>query len=483
MLNGAILHEHEIEQSLKMQDGKVDIGKALDVGLVLTESSRTESDKQDTSSRSGNHTTHVVDANIRPVDSNTTPNSTNMRNNGGKTNQDDEQYHVKSLLLASLIDQPTTDQSYQSLVDENISLKKTIAQFQKDFLRMEAHFVNLEPKYQNHALKSGKHGQSLNETSNKAKIKKEINVLETNIELENSVAKLLTSNEHLNKENEHLKKTYKELYDSIKMTRVQTKDHNDSLIAQLNQKSNENANLKAQIQEKVQSHKTRNSNKHVEPKSHTQKPGRQIFTGHRFSLNKSSAIHEKTNTPRSCLRRKSAVIIFNTVGLKWVPTRKIFTSITTKVDSEPPNGLNVDITNPYECEKLLMSVQFNLVSQCVSNGQMASEQFGSGPELQLLTPEQSVQDLPANPTGSPSSTSIDQAAHFASTSSIIHETQSLVIPSCVEEQFHDIEVAHLDNDPFFGVLISEPSFEESSLRDVISTNVHSVNQPPEHLRK
>ncbi|GJV05457.1 hypothetical protein Tco_1343113, partial [Tanacetum coccineum] len=39
--------------------------------------------------------------------------------------------------------------------------------------------------------------------------------------------------------------------------------------------------------------------------------------------------------------------------LRWVPTRKIFTSSTTKVDSEPTNGLNEDITNPYECEQTL----------------------------------------------------------------------------------------------------------------------------------
>ncbi|GJX42873.1 hypothetical protein Tco_0257863 [Tanacetum coccineum] len=37
---------------------------------------------------------------------------------------------------------------------------------------------------------------------------------------------------------------------------------------------------------KIQSHKTRNSNKPVDQKSHTQKPGGQIFTGHRFSPNK-----------------------------------------------------------------------------------------------------------------------------------------------------------------------------------------------------
>ncbi|GJV19558.1 retrovirus-related pol polyprotein from transposon TNT 1-94 [Tanacetum coccineum] len=60
---------------------------------------------------------------------------------------------------------------------------------------------------------------------------------------------------------------------------------------------------------------------------------------------------------------------------------------------------------------------------------------------------------------------------------------STVIPFGVEEEFHDIEVAHLDNDPFFGVSILELNSKKSSSMDVISTNVHSVNQPLEHLRK
>ncbi|GJU79292.1 hypothetical protein Tco_1276362 [Tanacetum coccineum] len=37
----------------------------------------------------------------------------------------------------------------------------------------------------------------------------------------------------------------------------------------------------------------------------------------------------------------------------WVPTGKIFTSSTTKVDSEPTNGSNDDITNQHECEQTL----------------------------------------------------------------------------------------------------------------------------------
>ncbi|GJU85070.1 hypothetical protein Tco_1292616 [Tanacetum coccineum] len=84
----------------------------------------------------------------------------------------------------------------------------------------------------------GQHGQILNETSNKAKIKKEINVLEImKIKLEHNVAKL-------RKENETLKKRYKDLYDSIKITRSNTIEQTTSLLAN-------NGDLKARIQEMV----------------------------------------------------------------------------------------------------------------------------------------------------------------------------------------------------------------------------------------
>ncbi|GJS49844.1 hypothetical protein Tco_0599965 [Tanacetum coccineum] len=89
--------------------------------------------------------------------------------------------------------------------------------------------AQLRPKPLNCNLKN--QIKSVKEASNEAKVKHEIDVLETiNIELESSVAKLLAENEKLNKENEHLKQTYKELYDSIKKTRISgLKDHKDSL--------------------------------------------------------------------------------------------------------------------------------------------------------------------------------------------------------------------------------------------------------------
>nr|GEX87598.1 mannose-P-dolichol utilization defect 1 protein homolog 2-like [Tanacetum cinerariifolium] len=45
--------------------------------------------------------------------------------------------------------------------------------------------------------------------------------------------------------------------------------------------------------------------------------------------------------------------IFKTAGLRWIPTGNMFIDSTTKFDSEPPNGSNEDITNPYECKQSL----------------------------------------------------------------------------------------------------------------------------------
>ncbi|GJV78276.1 hypothetical protein Tco_1509860 [Tanacetum coccineum] len=92
----------------------------------------------------------------------------------------------------------------------------------------------------------------LNKHSTTNSVKKDIDEIETiNIELEHSVAKLLSENKRLHIELEHFKKIYKDQFDSIKKTRVLSKEHGDSLIAQLNSKSMENADLKHLLQDKV----------------------------------------------------------------------------------------------------------------------------------------------------------------------------------------------------------------------------------------
>ncbi|GJS85400.1 hypothetical protein Tco_0751941 [Tanacetum coccineum] len=202
-----------------IQEIKVQHRESIDVSFVY-ESIEVEHKKQDTSSRSGNDA-DTNNAYIKPIydeepmaevqlTAECNIFATGQQHTEqpeiiteGKVDKYTKQCQVKRSMLDSSLDNKTTEFSSQSLESENILLKKTVAQFQKDFSRMEAHCIALELKYQNQDLKSGQHGQILNETSNKAKIKKEIDVLETiNIELEHIVDKLL-------KENETLKKHYK----------------------------------------------------------------------------------------------------------------------------------------------------------------------------------------------------------------------------------------------------------------------------------
>nr|GEV08224.1 integrase, catalytic region, zinc finger, CCHC-type, peptidase aspartic, catalytic [Tanacetum cinerariifolium] len=87
--------------------------------------------------------------------------------------------------------------------------------------------------------------KSLSGNVKEEKIKRELEEIETiNIELDHRVTKLVA-------ENENLKQTYKKLYDSIKSSRVRSKEQCDDLIKQVNIKSAENSDLNASLQEKV----------------------------------------------------------------------------------------------------------------------------------------------------------------------------------------------------------------------------------------
>ncbi|GJU13785.1 hypothetical protein Tco_1136181 [Tanacetum coccineum] len=71
-----------------------------------------------------------------------------------------------------------------------------------------------------------------------------------------------------------------------------------------------------------------------------------------FSPNKTSAVYEKTS-PRSDFRWKHTGRIFKSVGLRWIPTGKLFTSYTSKAESKPTYGSNVDISKIHECKQTL----------------------------------------------------------------------------------------------------------------------------------
>ncbi|GJS13300.1 retrovirus-related pol polyprotein from transposon TNT 1-94 [Tanacetum coccineum] len=99
------------------------------------------------------------------------------------------------------------------------------------------------------------------------------------------------------------------------------------------------------------------------------------------------------------------------------------------------------------------------------------------PIVEVVAPE------PAALTGSPSLTTIDQDAPSASNSQTSPETQSPVISNDVEEENHDLDVAHMNNDPLFGIPIPENDSKASSSSDVIPTIVHTAAPNSEHVTK
>ncbi|GJR42876.1 retrovirus-related pol polyprotein from transposon TNT 1-94 [Tanacetum coccineum] len=83
-------------------------------------------------------------------------------------------------------------------------------------------------------------------------------------------------------------------------------------------------------------------------------------------------------------------------------------------------------------------------------------------------------------TGLPSSTNVDQDALSPSNSQTTPETQPPVIPNDVEEDYNDIEVAHMDNDPYFSIPIPEVPSDQSSSLDISHTIVHPDHQISKH---
>ncbi|GJY63316.1 retrovirus-related pol polyprotein from transposon TNT 1-94 [Tanacetum coccineum] len=98
------------------------------------------------------------------------------------------------------------------------------------------------------------------------------------------------------------------------------------------------------------------------------------------------------------------------------------------------------------------------------------------PIPEAVAPEHAVS------TSSPSSTTVDQDAPSPSTSHTTQGTQTPIISHDVEEDNHDIEVAHMGNDPYFGIPIPEVPSDQSS-SDVIHTIVHPDHQVSEHTSK
>ncbi|GJX65602.1 hypothetical protein Tco_0299945 [Tanacetum coccineum] len=323
------------DKMMQSKEGKVDSSKALDAALVVTENNETKSESHVSSSRSGKHT-HAEDGDINSVNDKQPIAEVQLTAEHDIPTNEQQHYEqsesIYDTYLLEKVDRNTTPDStdmshMEGEIDQNVVKKRSS---EKD--RNSKTSVMPSAKSQNTTKSCKSKPRSNNQTSR---------VLPTS---KSSCPTITAMPKAYHSRNSNPFSDFKHFVCSTCQKCVFSATH-DVCITKFLKEVNSRV--------KIQSPKTRDSTKPVEPTSHTQKPSRQIVTGHRFSPNKSSAVHEKTNTPRSCLRWIPTGRIFNTAGLRWVPTGKKFTSSTTKVDCEPLNGSNKDITNPYECNQTL----------------------------------------------------------------------------------------------------------------------------------
>nr|GEZ57308.1 integrase, catalytic region, zinc finger, CCHC-type, peptidase aspartic, catalytic [Tanacetum cinerariifolium] len=96
-----------------------------------------------------------------------------------------------------------------------------------------------------------------------------------------------------------------------------------------------------------------------------------------------------------------------------------------------------------------------------------------------------IEEAPAlvKSTGLPHSQHSQQDAPSLSTSHTTPKSQSPTIPLNVEEESHDLKVAHMSNDLYFGIPIPETVSAKSSSTDVIHAHVHFDTPNSKHSRK
>ncbi|GJT82704.1 hypothetical protein Tco_1057046 [Tanacetum coccineum] len=358
------------KRQIQTQESKTDTGKALDAELVVTESSRTESEVQDDSSGSGNDT-DVDDADIIPIYDEKPMAEIQekvfaiaaLKNELRKLkgNSVDTKFAKTTVSgkpnLQSLRNQPVVRQSnafeserpqiskpqFASQADVKNDLSKLVTQHylpgrresalaKPDQVIASSSFRNSSknmPRFRSnnmvhyHYLEAAKKKTQERDRNSKTSVMPSARFQST---VDGSKQQVRSNNQS---------------------TRSLPKSKSSYVTITVVPKQITLGILEVNSRAKIQSHKTRNSNKLVDQKSHTQKPGRQIITGHRFSPNKTFVVYEK-KSPRSDLRWKPTGRIFKTVSLSWIPTRKILASCTSKAD-----GSNVDISKIRECKQTL----------------------------------------------------------------------------------------------------------------------------------
>nr|GEX20226.1 integrase, catalytic region, zinc finger, CCHC-type, peptidase aspartic, catalytic [Tanacetum cinerariifolium] len=144
------------------------------------------------------------------------------------------------------------------------------------------------------------HIKHINETSTSESVKKDFDEIETiNIELEHRVTRLIA-------ENEHLKQTYKQLYDSIKPSRVRAKEQSKSLVNQTSNAATISPGM-YKLDQVI-----------LAPKVKNNREAHEYYLQH--TMEQAAILRERKE-------RKPTGKVFNSVRYKWKPTGRTFTLV------------------------------------------------------------------------------------------------------------------------------------------------------------
>nr|GEV88681.1 retrovirus-related Pol polyprotein from transposon TNT 1-94 [Tanacetum cinerariifolium] len=390
------------ERQMQSKEGKVDSSKAFDVGLVVIECSGTKSDKQVTSSSLRNYLTYAVDVDIRPVNNQVTFAEEKVFANVAlknklrklKGNNVDNKF-AKPSILGKLVLQPPRNQlvirklnafkserpifskpQFASQVDVNNILSKPVT---PHYLPKVRESVLVKP---NHVIASSSSKNSFKELYGS-------NDMAHNYYLKEAKKNTQNKNKNLKprempsfkthhtpnactpkpRSNNQTSRNCPASRSSEKTLKVVQKlDHskNSSLFSDSKhfvcltcQKCVFNANHDACITKflkevnscvKVQSPKTKNSNKPVELKIHTQKPGKQIVIGHRFSPNKFSVVHEKKTLLDLALASVASLVPVEEAS---APVESTGSPSLTTVDQDAPSPSTSQTLHNHNPKKFL----------------------------------------------------------------------------------------------------------------------------------
>ncbi|GJX15054.1 retrovirus-related pol polyprotein from transposon TNT 1-94, partial [Tanacetum coccineum] len=437
---------------------------------------------------------------LKKVDRNTTPDSTNMCHRGGEIDQNSEKYQVSCPLLDPSFDNMTTQFSNQSLnkTVENADLKaqiqeKVAPQVDVNNVLSKPVTPHYFPKVQEYVIAKPHHVIVPGSSRNSQEESYGSNDMAHNHYLE--VAKKKTQDKNTNlkpsvmhttslqnttncskpkpRSNNQTSRSLPVPKSSCGMSNdVPLVDHSrnsssfsDSklFVCSTCQKCIFNANhddcitkflKEVNSRAKVQSLKSKNNIKPAKRISNVNKLKRWISKGYRFSPNKSSTVHEKPKTPRSCQTWKPTGRNFKTAGLRWIPTD------------------NTSGHAPQRKERCMLQCALSLKEEKSSYLQAVLSTTSIFPDLVISV-------------DTPLSITIDQYApsmsHSPSSSDIQppFSHQGVAAGPTIEDNLF----AQVDTGPFENKFAPELSYVESSSGDVSAAESNQVTQPHEHLRK